>query len=239
MMEPNQPEVNPTPAQQSVNSDTSAPVTKSNNTLIIIVIVLLVSILAIVIVAAIILIGQKDTPKEKTTVESTIAQEQEKPFEENQDEEPDEPEDINDIADLWDTYDNTIWKFRLKHPKAMTVQENSLGNNVDRIVFSAGSTEVFEVWLFPNPDMDTNLANTITNQCTDSINYGNEMFGAKDFRKAIEVPNASCLQQLGVQRTVDLASFGLDHPTGADWVLANHELIPEQLEGVLKSVRFY
>lgn len=208
---------------------------QSSKVLLLIIIVLLLFLIVVGVVGVILLITKSGDEKDKDTTskDTTVSEQQE---EETTVETT--SEDTNEIAAMWDTYENTKWKFSIKHPKDLAPTEGAFDAKTDQIVFQAGEPTAFTIWIKTEGEMGNNLSNMLSNQCTDKIDYTTVTLMGNKFRKAIEVPMEGCLEALGTVRTYELCAFGIDLPGGAQLLIRNDGLNQEQLEGVLKSLEF-
>lgn len=148
---------------------------------------------------------------------------------------PDEP----DMTEGWNTYNNSTWNFSLKYPLDMTYDEEILDGSTNEmsILFRVGTTDVFAVWVKNDGPMDTFLNNMIANMCTDTVQYSDVSFDGVSYRKALDVPNQTCLDTFSITRNVDLVAFGRDMTTpGYYFGFRNEGLNDSQLNAVIGSI---
>jgi cytoskeletal protein RodZ len=155
------------------------------------------------------------------------------------DESGQDTEEEFDMTELWPTYDNSTYKFRLKHPKDLIPNETNVDASTFEVEFKAGDLTAFTVQAKQGGTLDSNLQLLITNQCSQSATMSNASYGGYTYRKALDVPDEQCLTQLGVTRDTELASFGRDMGSSSYFMLRNDGLMTDQLEAVMGSIEYY
>ena len=145
--------------------------------------------------------------------------------------------DDSDMTELWSEYYNSSWYIGFKYPLDLVVGEDSPNPSHTTVTLEGGDgIGVLTVWLQSEGTMDDILANMIANQCSDTFTYSNETFGTHTFRKALDVPMAGCLENLGITRDQELAAYGINLPGEVIMTIRNDGLNQEQLEALLGTV---
>jgi len=231
--------ISPKAAQETTNpaGEPAKSTGTAQRTLLLVIIVLLVIILIIGIVAVIVLITNNKSEDNDETTAVTDQSSTSQASEETSTIET-TTEDTNEIASMWNTYENTKWKFSIKHPKDLNPEESVIDATTDEVMFTAGDLTAFTIWIKTDGEMANNLANMLANQSTDTVEYTTVTYMGHKYRKAVDVPMGGCLESLGVERDYELAAYGISLPGGAQLLIRNDGLNKEQLEGVLKSLLF-
>jgi hypothetical protein len=138
----------------------------------------------------------------------------------------------------WAIYDNTNWQFRVKYPKDLTPKEGTYDSSTDEVLFESPSALAFSIWIKQGGDLDNTLKLMIANQCSSSITMSDVVIGSIDFRKALDIPDKTCLNQLGVP-DFQLAAYGFEFKPNTYLMLRDDDLNDEQLEAVIGSIEFY
>jgi len=143
----------------------------------------------------------------------------------------------SDMTELWSEYYNSSWYIGFKYPVDLVVGEDSPNPSHTTITLESGDgIGVLTIWLQSEGIMDDILANMLANQCTDTFTYSNETFGTRTFRKALDVPMAGCLENLGITRDQELAAYGVNMPGEVIMTIRSDGLNQEQLEALLGTV---
>lgn len=148
-------------------------------------------------------------------------------------------DNILNMTELWSTYYDETWRFGLKYPKDLTYRISDKTDQGEKIEFVSGATVVFSIRITPGSgDIDNDLSSMISSQCSEGSTYSNVSYNTFDYREAVDVPDAECLASHGINRTVEVASFGRSLQGVSFFILTNYELNDEQRDAVLGTLYF-